>query len=108
MTSAHTPASREHLFDEFNSLVGETQTLLRSAVDAGGEHANALEASVAKGLSAATERLARLRDQTVEQATSTAHAADRYVHDKPWQTVGIVAALSAVTGIVAGMLIARR
>lgn len=108
MNAIHTSASRDHLFDEFNNLVGETQALLRSAVTAGSDGANALEAGVAKGLTSAGERLAKLRDQTVQQATSTAHAADRYVHEKPWQTVGIVAALSAVTGIVAGMLIARR
>jgi ElaB/YqjD/DUF883 family membrane-anchored ribosome-binding protein len=108
MNASLTPAAREHLFEEFNTLLGETQSLIRSAAELGGDKASAMEASVASGLASAVERLARIRDQAVHQATSTAHAADRYVHEKPWQTVGIVAALSAVTGVVAGMLIARR
>lgn len=108
MNTTTIPASREHLLEEFNVLVAETEALVRSAAQAGSDTAGAAGKCVSDELASASERLARIRDRASRQITSAAHATDHYVHEKPWQAVGIVAALSAVTGVVAGMLIARR
>jgi ElaB/YqjD/DUF883 family membrane-anchored ribosome-binding protein len=42
--------------------------------------------------------------QGAECARDAARQADQFVHDKPWQAVGIAAAV----GLVAGLLISRR
>lgn len=72
-----------------------------------------------KDFSQAKERLAeRVADakhavsqtatQIADRARSTAAAADEYVHQSPWQAVGIGAAAGAVVGLVLGFLLARR
>jgi ElaB/YqjD/DUF883 family membrane-anchored ribosome-binding protein len=100
--------TKERLFEEFNAVIGETEVLLKSIAGASGEKAGAMRASVEKSLAAAGDRVAKLREESVAQAHAAAEATDEYVHDNPWRAVGMVAAVAGITGLVAGLLIARR
>lgn len=100
--------SKERLFEEFNSVVTETEKLLKSLAGAGSDKAGALQASVAQKLSDAGDRLAKIREQAVGQANAAAQATDEYVQGNPWRSIGIVAAMAGITGLVAGLLIGRR
>jgi ElaB/YqjD/DUF883 family membrane-anchored ribosome-binding protein len=100
--------TKEKLFQEFHAVVAETEHLIKTAAGAGNEKAAELKASFGNELAAATERLARLRDQTIDQCSAVAKTTDAYVHDNPWRSVGIVATIAVAAGLVAGMLIARR
>jgi ElaB/YqjD/DUF883 family membrane-anchored ribosome-binding protein len=55
-------------------------------------------------LASARERLAALQASAIERAKAAGHAADQYVHEKPWYAIGAAAAV----GVVVGMLIGRR
>lgn len=104
----HTDVTKEKLFDEFNAVVTETEQLLKSIAGAGGDKAGALKASIEQGLAAAGDRLARIREESLNQANAAARATDEYVQENPWRAIGLVAAMAAITGLVAGLLIARR
>ena len=54
------------------------------------------------------QRLRSLEDALMEKTKATARATDEYVHENPWQTVGIAAGLSVVLGVVIGLLLDRR
>ena len=108
MSVASVEVTQERLFEEFNAVVAETEQLLKSLAGAGSDKAGAMMASVEKGLSAAGDRLEKIRSEAAAQASAAARATDHYVQGNPWQAVGIVAALAATTGLVAGLLIARR
>ena len=101
-------ATNETLYQEFNTVVAETEQLLKSVATAGSDKAGALKASVEQSLAAASERLARIRDSSTEQARLAVRATDAYVQESPWRAVGIAAALAAAAGLVAGMLLSRR
>ena len=103
-----TQVTNERLYQEFNSVVAETEQLLKSVATAGGEKAGALKANVEQGLAAAADRLEQIRLEALRQANVAARATDAYVRENPWRAIGIVAAVSATAGIVAGLLIARR
>jgi ElaB/YqjD/DUF883 family membrane-anchored ribosome-binding protein len=107
---SHTPpdVTKERLYEEFNTVVAETEQLLKSIASAGSGKAGALKASVEQSLAAASDRLAKIREEALSQASSVVRATDEYVHDNPWQAIGIAAALAATTGLAAGLLIARR
>lgn len=100
--------TKERLYEEFNSVVAETEKLLKTLAGAGSDKAGALQASVAQSLADASERLAKIRREALEQATAAARATDEYVHGNPWQAVGIVAALAGLTGLAAGYFLGRR
>ena len=102
------PVTNEALYQEFNTVVAETEQLLKSVATAGGEKAGELKAGVEQSLAAAGERLEQIRLEALRQANVATRATDEYVRENPWRAIGIVAAVSATAGIVAGLLIARR
>lgn len=108
MTAPNADVTKERLYEDFNTVVAETEQLLKSLAGAGADTAGAVRASVGQGLAAAGERLAKIRAASVEQAKASAHATDDYVHGHPWQSIGTVAAVAAVAGLAVGLLIARR
>ena len=99
-----TEVHREKLVDEFGAVLTEAEALLKAAASETGEKARELRSQVEAKLLAAKLRLQELEGQAVERAKVAAQATDQYVHDHPWQAVGVAAAL----GLVAGLLINRR
>lgn len=106
MTDSH--AARDKLVHDFNEVVADTEQLLKSVASAGGEKTQALRANVEQSLAVARERLKELQQEAAERTRAAATRADRYVHDNPWQSLGIVAAVAAVLGVVLGLLLNRR
>jgi ElaB/YqjD/DUF883 family membrane-anchored ribosome-binding protein len=97
-------ATREKLLEDFTKVVNDTEELLKSIATVGGDKASALRTSVEQNLALTRERLRELQETAVEKTTAAAHATDDYVHDNPWQAIGIAAAV----GVVVGLLISRR
>jgi ElaB/YqjD/DUF883 family membrane-anchored ribosome-binding protein len=100
--------TKEKLFQEFTTVVAETEQLIKSVAGAGTDKAGAIKANVEQNLAAAGERLARIHEDAMTQARAAARATDEYVQGNPWRSVGIVAAAATLAGLAAGMLIARR
>jgi ElaB/YqjD/DUF883 family membrane-anchored ribosome-binding protein len=98
---------KDRLFAEFNTVVAEAEQLLRSVANAGSDKAGAFKTSVEERLAAAGDRMAKIREESMNQASAAVRATDDYVQENPWRAVGIVAALAALTGLAAGLLIAR-
>ena len=108
MTAKRADNGKDQLYQEFNTVVTETEQLLKSLATAGSDKAGAVRDGVADGIAAAGERLDQLRVQALAQANAAGEATDEYVRGNPWRAIGIVAAVSGLAGLVTGMLIARR
>jgi ElaB/YqjD/DUF883 family membrane-anchored ribosome-binding protein len=108
MSVKRNEVSNDRLQEEFNTVVSETEQLLKSLATAGGDKAGAIREGVADGIAAAGERLDELRQRAVAHASAASQATDDYVRANPWQAVGIAAAVSGLAGLVAGLLISRR
>jgi ElaB/YqjD/DUF883 family membrane-anchored ribosome-binding protein len=100
--------TKEKLIEDFNAVITDTEQLLKSFAASGGEKAAELRASMEQNLKAARERLLSLEQAAETKARATANATDEYVHEHPWQSIGIAAAISALLGIVVGLLLNRR
>ena len=59
---------------------------------------------VSESLHVVKARLAEVNASAVEKVKVAARTADDYVHDNPWQSIGVAAAL----GLALGVLISRR
>lgn len=102
MTRHAATVTKEQLVEEFNAVVTETEQLLKSVAKAGGQNAGVLSASVEQSLASAKDRLRNLQATTTEQAQVAAQATDKYVHENPWQVVGVAAGLAMMIGILLG------
>jgi ElaB/YqjD/DUF883 family membrane-anchored ribosome-binding protein len=96
--------TKDRLIDDFNSVVNEAEQVLKSATREGSEKTNALLNKVSQNLKVARERFGDLQDSAVQKTKSAAKATDHYVHEHPWQSIGVAVAL----GVVIGLLLNRR
>jgi ElaB/YqjD/DUF883 family membrane-anchored ribosome-binding protein len=100
--------TKDRLIEDFNTVIADSEQLLKAVSATGGEKVGALRAGVEQNLKVAQERLQRLEQAAAEKARVAARATDEYVHVHPWQSIGIAGAIGAVLGIVVGLLLNRR
>jgi ElaB/YqjD/DUF883 family membrane-anchored ribosome-binding protein len=108
MTRSSSVMMKQKLLADFNAVVAEADQLLKLVTDEGGDKADALRARVERNLNAAKDRLRNLEDAVLEKTRETARATDEYVHENPWQTIGVAAGLSVIFGVAVGLLLSRR
>lgn len=105
MNSAQeTQAAKERVIRDFKAVVVDTEELLKATANQTGERITAARARMEESLSATKKQLTELEEDMVEKAKAAAQATDKLVHENPWQSVGIAAAV----GFLLGMLIHRR
>ena len=102
--SDSTEQSRSKLVDEFSAVVSEAEDMLKRAANETGDKAKDLRSQVEAKLLTAKLRLQEIQGQAVDRAKETARATDDFVHDHPWQAIGVAAAV----GVVVGLLMNRR
>mgnify|MGYP006783711907 CR=1 FL=1 len=96
--------SREKLVDDFSAVLTEAEDLLKRAANESGERAKDLRSQVEAKLLAAKLRLQEIEGEAVDRARVAARITDEYVHDNPWQAIGV----AAVLGFAVGLLMNRR
>jgi ElaB/YqjD/DUF883 family membrane-anchored ribosome-binding protein len=102
--SENSESARDKLVDEFAAVLSEAEEMLKRAATETGEKARDLRSQVETKLLRAKLSLQELEGQAVDKAKAAARATDDYVHDNPWQAIGIAAAV----GVVVGLLMNRR
>ena len=98
---AASPASAS---GEFHNFISDIEDLIRSMTPLTGEDLARAKARLVERVSAAKESIAEVSDEVANRARKTARDTNDYVHEHPWQAVGIGAAL----GLLIGILAARR
>lgn len=106
MTLRTKEVTKDQLVEELNTVVAETEQLLRSVATAGGEKADGLRSGVTQRLANAGDRLRELQHAVAARTGEATHAADDYVHRNPWQAIGLAAAAAAA--LVLALSLKRR
>jgi ElaB/YqjD/DUF883 family membrane-anchored ribosome-binding protein len=96
--------SKEKLMEDLRLVVADAEELLRATASQAGEGAAVARARIQENLQVVKGRLVSAEEALIERTRDAAKDADRYVHDNPWQAVGV----AACVGAIVGMLIARR
>ena len=108
MSRSNSETMKRKLLADFNAVVHEADQLLNAISDEGSDTAVAFRGRVERNLNTAKERLRDLEDTVMEKTRATARATDEYVHENPWQTIGVAAGLSVIFGVALGVLLYRR
>jgi ElaB/YqjD/DUF883 family membrane-anchored ribosome-binding protein len=99
-----TDVSKEKLITDFKVVVADAEELLKATASQAGDKAADLRAKIQNRLADAKVRIADAEAALVDKAKQAGRAADDYVHDNPWRSVGVAAGI----GLVIGLLIGRR
>lgn len=96
--------TKEKLIDDFNGVVSEAEELLKSVANESSDKTHELIKKLERNLRVAKERVLDFQDAALEKTKAAARATDDYVHEHPWKSIGVAAAL----GVVVGLLLNRR
>ena len=97
-------AQKDRLMNDLKLVISDAEELLRMTADQAGEAAGEVRKRVQERLADAKEDLKQLQDIAISKAKAAGDAADHYVHENPWKSIGIAAGV----GLVVGLLISRR
>ncbi|WP_063939855.1 DUF883 family protein, partial [Bordetella trematum] len=81
--------SKDKLIDSVKSSLNDAEALLREAASSSGEAASELRERALASLKRTREALYDAQDAVLEHGRRAARATDDYVHDNPWQAIGI-------------------
>ena len=86
---------------EIKSLIADVEDLVARIADLKDVDVARVRNKVMRAIDTAKDSVAGGADSVRKQAQLAATTADDYVHDSPWQAVGIAALVGAVVGILA-------
>ena len=99
-----TTAPKDNLSAEFREVMSDIDSLLSATTNKAEGEASLLRQRIVDRLDAAKARVLSAQHEAADRARYAADATDHYVHDHPWQAVGVAAAI----GFALGALIGRR
>lgn len=99
-----TMAQKDKLMGDLRMVIADAEEVLRLTADEAGQTAADLRSRVQTRMNQAKADLVHLQEAAVAKAKAAGHAADDFVHDNPWKSIGIAAGI----GLVVGLLVSRR
>lgn len=102
------PAPTDTVAHEFTSLMADVQELLGGIAHLADPEIGRARAKIEAGIASTRQALADGALRARRQAADAVRGGDRYVRDRPWQAVGIAAALGLIVGALATSRWTRR
>lgn len=99
-----TSAQRDRVMADLRMVIADAEELLRLGAEQAGSVSADWQAKFQSRLADAKEKMLDIQDTVVERAKAASQAADDYVHDNPWRSIGMAAGF----GLLVGVLIGRR
>ena len=99
-----TVTSQEKLVTDIRAVIADAEDILKATADQTGEKIANLRVRIQDRLLGARIRLDAAEAALIDKTRAAARAADDYVHESPWQAVGI----GAGVGFLLGLLLGRR
>lgn len=94
--------TKEQLIKDFKVVMSDAEELIKATANQGGEALAAVRAKTEASLSQAKAKIIDAEAALLEHAKAAAKATNIYVHQNPWQAVGITAGIGLLVGFVLG------
>ncbi|MEI7574430.1 MAG: hypothetical protein RLZZ541_919 [Pseudomonadota bacterium] len=96
--------NEDQLIRDFKSVVADVEALLKATANTGGDKLAEVRAKAETSLGVVKATMGDTQANLLAKTKETAKAADDYVQENPWRSIG----LAASVGLVIGLLISRR
>jgi ElaB/YqjD/DUF883 family membrane-anchored ribosome-binding protein len=102
--SADISATKEQFINELHTVILDAESLLEATTGQADEVVAAARARILESLQVVKDRVAATENAVIERTRQAAKVTDQYVHENPWQSIGVCACAAVIVGI----LVARR
>lgn len=96
--------AKNRITGDIRAVIADSEDLLKAAVNVSGAGFAVARDQFEEKIRKSKIRLADASQVAIDKATEAAGSADDYVHEHPWATIGVFAAV----GVLIGILVARR
>jgi len=97
-------ADQEALMSDLQDVLADTEAMLKDVGDEASGMTQAVRERIAANLRTVKAKLSETEQLVTEKAKVAAKVTDAYVHDNPWQSIGVAAGI----GFLIGLLVSRR
>jgi ElaB/YqjD/DUF883 family membrane-anchored ribosome-binding protein len=94
----------EKLKSDFRTVIADAEELLQATASQTGDRITALRSRLEQSLRSGAESMMEAERVLMDKTRAAARATDVFVHENPWKTAGVAAAM----GLLIGVLISRR
>lgn len=98
--STNAEVTTDQLLSDLKTVMNDAEALLRATSTQTGEKIQEVRARAEESLRQARQRLSSIEEEALKRAREVADAADEYVRENPWQSVGIAAGVGLLLGLV--------
>lgn len=102
--TADSQVSKEKVITDLKVLISDTEEMLKATAGQAGEKIAVARERIQAALAVYKDRLVDAEHALLEKTKQAARATDEYVHEHPWQAVGVAAGI----GFLLGLLVSRR
>jgi len=95
-------SDQQQLVSDMKSAIADAEDMLHATADQAGDKVASMRARIQERLKGARARLADAEAALVTKTRAAARATDAYVHESPWQAVGIAAGVGLLVGLILG------
>lgn len=97
-----TQASADQLIEDLQTVVEDAEALLSATAGQAGERIQQARARAEDTVRIVRERLVAAQEEVGRRARAALDDADEYVHENPWQALGVAAGVAFLIGLLAG------
>lgn len=94
--------SRDKLVGDLKVVIADAEEILKLTAGQAGDKIADVRSRLGDRISAAKGRLSEAEAAVVDHGKKAARATDDYVHENPWQSVGMAAGVAFLLGLLAG------
>lgn len=102
MTEASIVAAQEKLVNDLKAVIADAEDMLHATASEAGDRVADLRARISDRLHDARLRLSEAEAVLLDKTRQAARATNDYVHESPWQSVGIGVGVGFLLGFILG------
>jgi ElaB/YqjD/DUF883 family membrane-anchored ribosome-binding protein len=95
-------SSSERVLEDLHAVVGELEGIIKGTADAAGECTHGAMQGLKDRIEAARHRISEIERTALKDVRRGLRTADRYARDNVWQSLGVVAAVAFLAGLLVG------
>lgn len=96
--------TKAQLIADFKIVMSDAEALIKATANQGGDAIEAVRNQAAKSIAMAKASVIDVEMDVLARSKEVVKEADIYVHENPWQAIGVGAGI----GLLIGFLVARR